>query len=397
MMTLNIKPLRTLFRCGTCQAGDPGLDPLLAGLVHPGGDGARWVLSRRLLAVRDQLSTDDETIAAILARDGVLRSAWARILAARCREAAELSDPGSLVQLVTRLKGAAGWVETAMVQQSLAPTPAVVIERELLGAPAEQARATPGLVRAMAAASVLDAWRDEPLPLLSTIDGTGERVDDNWCAGRLLALPDAAGCAADPQWLLSGVWPGAVDREALDALRNWVLPNPWPLLLAVIGYVQETWAAEGRGGLLLELPQGQSPHHPSEVQVLVAGADGAEVLCGSLGGLVLGLLRRRGMRFFPREPDEAALNALLSPLIGELLRRRVWHFHEALSGQQGQYGLSPGFSDACYRISGTRSLGRNARALRSAIREQAQLWRLDWQGRVDNAFSGSLRAAGTAS
>ena len=397
-----IKPLRTLLRTGTCPAGDPGLDPLLIGLAHPGRDGGPWVMSRRLLDVRAWLATDEEAIAAILAQDETLRADWARILAARCREAAEWQDGGALVQLVTRLGGAAAWVEAALSEPSLAPTATPEIERELLGASAEQAHATPALVRALAAASRLRAWRESPLPALAPVDPTGERVDDNWCAGRLLAAPDAPdrdpnrdpGC--DPDWLLAGSWSvagaGEADLAPLTLLARWVLPNPWPLLLAVIGYVQDSWSAEGWGGLLLELPQGQNPQHPSEVQVLVAGADGSELLCGSLGGLVLGVLGRVGMQLFPAgfgEPGgegagatgaETRLNTLLSPLIGELLRRRVWRFREALSGQQGQYSLSPGFSDACYRILGARSLGRNARGLRRAVREQAEHWRRDRQG-----------------
>lgn len=280
-----IKALRGLFRSGACPASDadpgPSLTPLLGGLAHPSEDGSRWVMSRRLLGLRQELTTDDEAVAAILAHDRELRSAWARILAARCREAGLLLDANTLAQLVSRLDGAATWVETAMAEGSLAPTASAHVERELLGATAEQARTTPALVRVMAAASVLDRWRPAPLPALAPVDLTGERVDTNWCAGRLLALPGAPDC--DSNYLLNGTWGGDVDGKAVETPQNWFLPNPWPLLLAAVGYVQDAWAAEARGGLLLELPPGQNPHHPSEVQVLVAGADGAELLCGSLG------------------------------------------------------------------------------------------------------------------
>jgi hypothetical protein len=186
-----VRSLGSLLRIGTCPTGAPGLDSLLIGLAHLGRDGGPWVMSRRLLGVRAQLATDEEAIAAILAQDEALCADWARILAARCREAAEWQDGGALVQLVTRLGGAAAWVEAALSEPSLAPTATPELERELLGASAEQAHATPALVRALAAASRLCAWREAPLPALAPLDPTGERVDDNWCAGRLLAAPDA--------------------------------------------------------------------------------------------------------------------------------------------------------------------------------------------------------------
>jgi hypothetical protein len=129
--------------------------------------------------------------------------------------------------------------------------------------------------------------------------------------------------------------------------------------------------------LLLELPSGQSPHSPSEISVLVVGRDGSEMLCGSLGGFILGLLSRLNMGLFSEPLTEAALNACLSPLIGALQRRQVWRFQDGLSGQQGFYRIHPAFSDACYQIRGVQTLGLNGRHLRRAIREQAEQWRIE--------------------
>ena len=326
-MTAVLKVLQRLFSTGTCAADHEALAPLLTGLAHLSVDGGRWVISRQLLGLRQTLSGDQEAIAAVLATQLELCTPWARLLAGRCREAGQLADANVLVQLVSRLGGAAAWVDAAMPQASLDSTTAKALERELFG-----------------------------------------------FTGRLLAQPDSVG--SDEDFILCGRWPG---EEGSDPFA-WVQRNPWPLLLAAIGYVQDSWAAEARGGLLLELPPGQYPHYPTEVAVLVAGDDGAEVLCGSLGGFVLGLLSRLNMALFPAPLSEAALNARLSPLIGELQRRQVWRFQEGLSGQQGFYRIHPKFSDACYQINGVRTLGLNGRGLRRAIREQAEQWRIERQG-----------------
>jgi len=403
MTTGLLKSLRSLFGIGTCRAGDSALDALVIGLTHPSADGGYWVLSRRLLDVRAGLSSHDEAVAAVLAGDEHLCAGWLGILAARCREAGQLTDAGVLVQLVSQLGAAAPAVEAALDGARLAATDSTDLERELFGASAEQARSTPALARVLAAHARLSRWRTDPLPALMPVDPTGAAVDANWCPGRLLALPGVAGSAlpARADWLLPGAWrragttaseagsgsgsgseydsdtvsdPGS---DAVALLQDWVLPNPWPLLLAVIGLVQDAWAAEGRGGLLLELPRGQHPLQTTEIQVLVALEEGHERLCGTLGGLVLALLARLGMALFPQQPSEAELNRRLAALVGELLRHRVWSFDEGLADQPGQYRLSDEFSDACYRRVGVQALGRNGRQLRGAVRAQAQQWRRD--------------------
>lgn len=385
-MSACLKPLRTLFRTGTCPAGDDAIRPLLDGLAHSSEDGRHWVLSRRLLRVRENLTNDDEAVAAILATDALLAEGWARILAARCREAGQLTQPDepvseSLVQMVGRLGRAAGVVEAAMTSASLEPTAHQTLERALIGAGAEQAGSVPALVRVMAGAAELGNLRQNPSLGLASLDVSGEQVDDNWCRERLLALPGED--PVDARWILHGRRPDSPSgldsgTVPVSVLEDWVLPNPWPLLLALIGYVQDSWSAEGIGGLLLEVSSGQNPQQPAEVEVLVSLDDGVEVLCGTLGGLVLGVLARLDMGLFPRTPTESELNLALAPLVGELLRRRVWAYQEGLSRDQGQYRLATGFSDACYRIAGARSLGRNAHRLRRAVREQAVQW---WQDR----------------
>jgi hypothetical protein len=370
-----IKPLHQLLKTGSCKANWPGLAPLLTGSAHPEADGGHWVASRRLRELRGRLSSDAETVAAILARDPDTRAPWLAILAARCEQAGRLPDGGALLQLVTGLEGAAGWVEAGFARASLDPSTQIVLERDLLGVTLEQARATPMLVRILAAAYRADQWQADALPPLATVDADGQRPDRNWCGGRLLALPGHY--QADDRFILSAGAAGDGQAGGADAPMPWVLANPWLFLLAMIVYVQDTWSAEASGGLLLELPNGQSPHQPGTVQVLVAGDDGVECLCGSLGGLVLGILSRLNMGLFPIQPDATALDGLLSPLVTALLQRRVWRYREGLSGQQGFYQIESAFADACYRIQGARSFGLYGRGLRQAIREQAEQWRLD--------------------
>ncbi len=354
------KTLERLFTAGTCAAGDASLARLLKGLAHLSSDGNRWVMSRQLLGLRQTLGGDQEAVAAVLATELDVRAPWARLLAARCREAGQLADANALAQLVTRLGGAAAWVEAAMPEATLEQTTQAALERDLIGSTAEQAQATPVLTRVMAGASRLVEWQRGSLPGLKPLDPTGSSVDANWCPGRLIARPGVGG--SDEAFVLCGRWS---DEEMLGPL-DWVLRSPWALLLAAIGYVQDSWAAEGYGGLLLELPSGQSPHNPSEISVLVVGRDGSEMLCGSLGGFILGLLSRLNMGLFSEPLTEAALNACLSTLIGDLQRRQVWRFQDGLSGQQGFYRIHPAFSDACYQIRGVQTLGLNGRSLRRA-------------------------------
>ena len=203
MTTRALKPLRALFGTGSCPAADPALADLLTGLAHPSPDGAHWVLSRRLLAVRDGLASNDEAVAAVLAGAEPLGDGWLRILAARCREAGQLADPAALVQLVSRLGAAAGFVEEALDGATLAPTDTTDLERALFGAGAEQASSTPALMRVAATQARLARWRGDALPALAPVDATGIEVDANWCPGRLLALPEAT--LPSGAWLLHGL------------------------------------------------------------------------------------------------------------------------------------------------------------------------------------------------
>ncbi len=158
---------------------------------------------------------------------------------------------------------------------------------------------------------------------------------------------------------------------------RWLMANPWAFLLAMVVYAQDAWVAECRGGLLLELPDGQQPHAPMAIEVLVQGADGSELVCGSLADLVLRTLAQLGMASFPVRPSPDALNAQLAPLVGMLLARQVWRYIEAPSGARGQYQIHPDFADDAYRTLGSKVIRRGAGPLWQAVRMQAEEMRAE--------------------
>lgn len=394
-----ITRLQQLIDAGACLAKPEGLSERLNGLAHPGANGQYWVMSQRLLSLRSLLNSNQEWVAAVLATEAELRLAWCRLMAARCKEAGELTDPQVLVRLVSQLNGAAEWVDacldTGENKPSLHATGFAELERRLFACTAEQSQATPIVARVLAAASQLLVWQAEPLPAMSTLDLTGTKPNINWCRGRLINPPGLK--ATEFQYVLGGTASNTApvktrtenDKTYTMTVMDWVLGHPWAYLLALIVYEQNVWQVEAAGALLLELPNGQAPQQPTEVQVLVANAEGDELYCGTLGAFVLKVLSRLDMAVFPADCNEAQLNAGLAQVIGDLLTHKVWRYVEGLSGEQGYYQIHPDFSDACYGRKGQPSFSRFARPLRQAVRSTAVQWRNDRQ------VQGSLRE-GTA-
>jgi hypothetical protein len=344
-----------------------------AGTQHQAlGEG--WIISQRLLAVRLALASDDELICALLAQQPEVRAAWLAIAAARCKEAGGMSDTAPLVALVSGLGTAAAWVESALASAHITASPYATLERELLGVSFEQAAATPGLVRILATAAQLASFSDA-LPPLPELDASGHQVQQNWCHGRLLALPyvlDQAERKPTPDTrviLPGGIAPGFTGDSTV---MHWVLTHPWALLLAMLAFAQDAWRAENRGGLLLELPAGQNAFAPTEVTVTVMGAEGDEVGCGTLADLLLGMLARLGVGCFPQQPTVASLNAQLAPLLGLLLKHSVWRYQDGAGSQPGQYQIHPQFSDQCYSLPASRVFNRTGKLLWQTARLSAE-------------------------
>jgi len=104
------------------------------------------------------------------------------------------------------------------------------------------------------------------------------------------------------------------------------------------------------GGILLELPGGQNPFSPTQIQLLVVGRDENEVLCGTLAGLMLRFLESRSIYLFSKTPSIDELDSRLGCVVQALLTKRVWRYYDGLSGEQGYYRIDPDFADLCYRI-----------------------------------------------
>ncbi|HFO0107931.1 TPA: hypothetical protein ACHHZH_002135 [Legionella pneumophila] len=377
ILDARIKPLKQLLTQGACPINEAELTGLMIGIAHPTVDNSYWVLSQRLLTVRPQLLNDQELIAAILATNETIKQSWCHIMAARCHEAGQLSDANVLVHLISQLGAASAWVEALCPQACLAMTPYASIERALLGTTAEQNQATLILARVLRAAYQLSQWQKQPLQELSAILPDGSRPDINWCSGRTITQPGLSVDSTD--WLLTESLKARINADVgeqnhiLKSL-DWVLKNPWCYLLTLIVYEQNVLQVEGSGGLLLELPEGQSPYQPSEIQVLVLSSEGDEISCGSLGSYTLRILNSLNMSLYPAGLTQQELNIALSPIIGALLNHKVWQFREGASGEQGQYQIHPDFSDVCYGRKGQPVFSRFAKHLRYAIRSQASQW-----------------------
>lgn len=384
-----IPRLRTLLASGFTAAvaneGD-GLG-LLRYLAHPletltpspspasGRGGLNgWIISQRLLAVRPALASDAELLCALLAQQSDLRLAWLVIAAARCKEAGQMADSTTLVELVSGLGPAAVWVEAALESAQLMASPYAALERELLGVSFEQSAATPALVRILAVAAQLAAFTDA-LPPLPKVDVSGILAQQNWVRGRLLALPVVRDLANQkPAIDTRAILPGGIATVLTDdqTVMRWVLAQPWALLLTMLAFAQDAWRAENRGGLLLELPAGQNAFAPAEIGITVIGPEGDEVRCGSLADVLLKTLASLGVACFPHQPSPAELNAQLSPLVGLLLKHAVWCYQDGASSQLGQYQIHPQFSDQCYSLPASKVFNRTGKLLWQAVRLSAE-------------------------
>lgn len=394
-----VRPLERLLENGCAIIQEKAVCELLTGLACPCDDGKHWVASQRLLDGVTELGSSSQLVAAVLACDSRFRQPWLNLMAARCQEASELSDPLQLVERIHQLGAASEWVEASLAKASLSATPYSAIERELLGIQADSISAVPILTRILTTAYQLCLWRGQALPVIAPIALQGQRPDIDWVKGRLLPTPKA-NVKYNRYLLVSPTSSNAsesnqsvsygqqsfdqqgFDSLPLDALKkrsdlalDWVLGSPWALLLAAITYEQDIWSSEGVGGLLLELPAGQSGYKPSLVQVLVLNKEGDEVLCGSLAQFVTRILAELSMALFPAAVSIQELDQQLGDVIELLIKRQVWQHRDGISGELDYYQINPQFADACYRMKGQRAFALYGKRLREAIRTQALRWR----------------------
>ncbi|HCP9276862.1 TPA: hypothetical protein OF631_002984 [Escherichia coli] len=368
-------------------AAVPALRSLLQPIIQPKKNDAEtdivsaFSLTAPLLDAFNDLSQSGEWQLALLGLNPDVRQHWINLAAARCQEAGTMSDTMVLVKLIQQLGNASEWVLAQL--ESTATTPQIIAgplaqtERDLLGHSLNDNAAIPALCRILRTSYTLFtvSEQNEPPAPIQAVDVTAKQLTNNWCSGRLLALPntllDEHNLKPNADWLL-------VSRSGHDnmPLTELFAQQPWLFLLSLIIFVQDAWAAEQRGGLLLTLPAGQNAFAPGQINVAVQGIEGDEVSLGSLAEFLVLLLGELNIPLYP--PLDAntesinRLNRVLSSFIAELLAKKIWQFTEAGRGEAGQYRIHTSFSDACYSLPLAPLFGYKSQTLQRTIKQLAQ-------------------------
>jgi hypothetical protein len=357
---------------------------LRLGLWFRTADRLRCVATAGLARLAARLPSRDEAAAAVFACEERHRSAWWPLVAARLKDAGRRRDLPELCVAIDQVGPASAALRTLLPRAALKPTGFAELETLLFGAPADQAVTAPRLLRALGAtAELVEGGRGAPAAVVTDIDPLDPR--NNWVRGRLLREPSAhelprPGASA----VLPGGWRALSSAEvpAGDPPRNaairWVLNRPWALLLAQVVFTQEAWAAERlEGGLALELDDAQLArfHEPGMVHVVVTTAAGDEVLCGSLGGLLLRVLDYLGVTLLAPAARPEFLDDRLGALVHALLERKVWRYDaRGASGRRPGYLIHEEFSDACYGRFGGNHFYRLGSPLTAAVRSACEAW-----------------------
>ena len=365
----------------------PALRSLLQPIIQPKKNDAEtdiisaFSLTAPLLDAFNDLSQSGEWQLALLGLNPDVRQHWINLAAARCQEAGAMSDPMVLVKLIQQLGNASEWVlaqlENADFSPQIIASPLAQTERDLLGHSLNDNAAIPALCRILRTSHTLFtvSEQNEPPASIQAVDVTAKQLTNNWCSGRLLALPntllDEHNLKPNADWLL-------VSRSGHDnvPLTELFAQQPWLFLLSLIVFVQDAWAAEQRGGLLLTLPAGQNAFAPGQINVAVQGIEGDEVSLGSLAEFLVLLLGELNIPLYPALDANTEsinrLNHVLSTFIAELLAKKIWQFTEAGRGESGQYRIHTSFSDACYSLPLAPLFGYKSQTLQRAIKQLAQ-------------------------
>lgn len=377
----------TASKAALLLAAVPALRSLLQPIIQPKKNDAEtdiisaFSLTAPLLDAFNDLSQSGEWQLALLGLNPDVRQHWINLAAARCQEAGAMSDPMVLVKLIQQLGNASEWVlaqlENADFSPQIIASPLAQTERDLLGHSLNDNAAIPALCRILRTSHTLFtvSEQNEPPASIQAVDVTAKQLTNNWCSGRLLALPntllDEHDLNPNADWLL-------VSRSGHDnvPLTELFAQQPWLFLLSLIVFVQDAWAAEQRGGLLLTLPAGQNAFAPGQINVAVQGIEGDEVSLGSLAEFLVLLLGELNIPLYPALDANTEsinrLNRVLSSFIAELLAKKIWQFTEAGRGESGQYRIHTSFSDACYSLPLAPLFGYKSQTLQRAIKQLAQ-------------------------
>ncbi|HDT3579110.1 TPA: hypothetical protein QHM97_000830 [Klebsiella pneumoniae subsp. pneumoniae] len=377
----------TASKAALLLAAVPALRSLLQPIIQPKKNDAEtdiisaFSLTAPLLDAFNDLSQSGEWQLALLGLNPDVRQHWINLAAARCQEAGTMSDTMVLVKLIQQLGNASEWVLAQL--ESTATTPQIIAgplaqtERDLLGHSLNDNAAIPVLCRILRTSHTLFtvSEQNEPPAPIQVVDVTAKQLTNNWCSGRLLALPntllDEHDLNPNADWLL-------VSRSGHDnvPLTELFAQQPWLFLLSLIIFVQDAWVAEQRGGLLLALPVGQNAFAPGQINVAVQGLEGDEVSLGSLAEFIVLLLGELNITLYPALDANTEsinrLNRVLSSFIAELLAQKIWQFTEAGRGESGQYRIHTSFSDACYSLPLAPLFGYKSQTLQRAVKQLAQ-------------------------
>lgn len=339
--------------------------PTRAGLWWRVPGSSEIVATPALMRLAASLPTDGEVVGALLSTEPRFRDPWLLLEAARLRDLGQRGALPALCEAIGLAGVAARGLRDRLATARLAPTGLGALELALFGGAADQPMAGLPLRRALAATAPrvegdLGAEQD----VLPPIDPEDPAV--SWRPGRLLQAP-----GADAQTAGDHVLSGHVAACEEDPLR-WALGTPWAMLLAVLGFTAEAWAAERRGGVQLELPLAavQSFGAPPRIDVVVTLPDGREVLCGGLGELCLRTVDALGMALVPTR-DASDLDAALAPVVAQLLRAGVWVWQP---DARPRYVISDTFSRACYGGLGHKAVYLNGERLSEVLRAVCVTW-----------------------
>lgn len=368
-------------------AAVPALRSLLQPIIQPKKNDvgtdivSAYSLTAPLLDAFNDLSQSGEWQLALLGLNPDVRQHWINLAAARCQEAGAMNDTMVLVKLIQQLGNASEWVLTLLENSGSSPqiiaSPLAQTERDLLGHSLNDNAAIPALCRILRICHTLItvSEQNEPPAPIQVVDLTAKQLANNWCSGRLLALPntllDEHDLKPNADWLL-------VSRSGHDnvPLTELFAQQPWLFLLSLIIFVQDAWAAELRGGLLLTLPAGQNAFSPGQINMAVQGIEGDEVRLGSLAEFLVLLLGELNITLYPALDANTEsinrLNRVLSSFIAELLAQKIWQFTEAGRGESGQYRIHTSFSDACYSLPLAPLFSYKSQTLQRAIKQLAQ-------------------------
>lgn len=348
--------------------------PELLQLLQPISNGEQvtgYGLTKALIQSHAALNNSAEWHLTLLALDPKIRKYWVGLAIARCKEAQHIQDSMVLIQRIQTLGEASGWLlEHVEAPAQLEATPLASLERELLGCELHENSAYPILFRILKVAYDLQATQAD-IQTLDEIDLTHRDFEKNWSAGRLIVLAKDQGYARE-RWALQIKSPQST--VYLDVLNA----NPWLMLLALMVYAQDAWAAEHGAGFNLSLAQGQSHYAAHEVKVIAIGVEGDEVEIGTLADLILKVISTLGMICYPYAPTSNDLSQTLAALIKEALELKLWQYRDGGMGELGQFSIHSALSDACYRLPLSPIFGRKSKHIQQVIKDSVLELRQDY-------------------